>query len=125
MVRKRQGTAADAAPAKAPAQSPIRCGRLSQDPAAKTITCDGIPIDLAPMEYTLLSVFMKHSGEVLPRSFLLKQVWDTDYMGDTRMLDVHIRWLRRKIEDDPSKPTYLRTVRGVGYRFAPPPSSEA
>jgi DNA-binding response OmpR family regulator len=64
-------------------------------------------------------MFMRHCGEVLPRSFLVREIWNTNYMGDTRFLDVHIRWLRQKIEDDPSAPTCLRTVRGVGYRFTP------
>jgi DNA-binding response OmpR family regulator len=82
---------------------------------------DGEPLGLAPKEYQLLATFMKHSGEVLPRSFLIREIWNTDYLGDTRMLDVHIRWLRQKIEDNPSAPAYLRTVRGVGYRFEPPP----
>jgi DNA-binding response OmpR family regulator len=82
---------------------------------------DGAMLELAPKEFDLLAMFMRHSGEVLPRSFLVREIWETDYLGDTRMLDVHIRWLRRKIEDEPSEPTYLRTVRGVGYRFEAPP----
>ncbi len=60
---------------------------------------------------------MNNGGEVVSRRRLMKDVWDTDYLGDTRTLDVHIRWLREKIEDHPSEPTLLRTVRGVGYRF--------
>ncbi|MBM4466296.1 MAG: response regulator transcription factor [Chloroflexi bacterium] len=72
---------------------------------------------LTPKEFELLKVFMRSPGRVLSRKFLMKKVWKTDYMGDTRTLDVHIRWLREKIEENPSSPTYLRTVRGVGYRF--------
>jgi len=72
---------------------------------------------LTPKEFELLKVFMRSPGRVLSRKFLMKKVWKTDYMGDTRTLDVHIRWLREKIEDNPSSPVYLRTVRGVGYRF--------
>jgi len=72
---------------------------------------------LTPKECKLLELFMSNEGKVLTRKFLMKKVWETDYMGDTRTLDVHIRWLREKIEDDPSNPLYLRTVRGVGYRF--------
>jgi two-component system phosphate regulon response regulator PhoB len=60
---------------------------------------------------------MQRPGEILPRKFLMQQVWDTSYMGDTRTLDVHIRWLRERIEFDPSNPEYLVTVRGKGYRF--------
>jgi len=72
---------------------------------------------LTPKEFELLKVFMCSPGRVLSRKFLMKKVWKTDYMGDTRTLDVHIRWVREKIEEKPSSPIYLRTVRGVGYRF--------
>ncbi len=72
---------------------------------------------LTPKEFELLRVFMCSPGRVLSRKFLMKKVWKTDYMGDTRTLDVHIRWVREKIEEKPSSPIYLRTVRGVGYRF--------
>jgi DNA-binding response OmpR family regulator len=75
---------------------------------------------LTPKQGRLLEVLMRHPGQVLTRAFLMKQVWDTDYLGDTRTLDVHIRWVRKAIEEDPGSPTYLRTVRGVGYRFGPP-----
>jgi len=95
---------------------------LTLDQDQQIITRDGEPLRLTLKEYRLLSTFMTHSGEVLPRKFLIKEIWETDYMGDTRMLDVHIRWIRQKIEDDPSSPVYLRTVRGVGYRFEAPPT---
>lgn len=103
-----------------PGPGRLQCGRLSLMIREGDIYRDGELLTLAPKEFELLSTFMRHSGEVLPRSFLIHEIWDTDYLGDTRMLDVHIRWLRRKIEDDPSSPTYLRTVRGVGYRFEAP-----
>ena len=60
---------------------------------------------------------MEHHGEVVERENLFKQVWETDYTGDTRTLDVHISWLRRAIELDPLKPKFLKTIRGVGYRL--------
>ncbi len=72
---------------------------------------------LNPKEFELLKMFMRSPGRVLSRKFLMKKVWKTDYMGDTRTLDVHIHWLREKIEENPRIPTYLHTVRGVGYRF--------
>ncbi len=75
---------------------------------------------LTPMKMRLIEVFMRHPDKILSRRFLIKEVWDTDYVGDTRTLDVHIRWLRQIIEDDPSHPVCLKTVRGVGYRFNPP-----
>lgn len=77
-------------------------------------------VRLTPKECALLQAFMNNGGKVLTRKFLMKKVWDTDWMEDTRTLDVHVRWLREKIEDNPSKPVYLRTVRGVGYRFEVP-----
>jgi DNA-binding response OmpR family regulator len=60
---------------------------------------------------------MKHPGEVLERESLFKQVWNTQYTEDTRTLDVHISWLRKALEENPRKPKYLKTVRGVGYRL--------
>jgi len=78
---------------------------------------------LTPKEHRLLEVFMRNPGKVLSRKFLMKNVWDTDFLGDTRTLDVHVRWIREKIEENPSSPVYLRTVRGVGYRFEVPETS--
>lgn len=75
---------------------------------------------LTPRQACLLELFMRHPGEILTRAYLMKQVWDTDYIGDTRTLDVHIHWLRKAIEDDHKSPVYLRTIRRVGYRFAAP-----
>ena len=72
---------------------------------------------LTPRQAKLLEAFMRQPDETLSRRFLMKHVWNTDYLGDTRTLDVHIRWVREAIEDNPSKPKYLRTVRRVGYRF--------
>jgi DNA-binding response OmpR family regulator len=72
---------------------------------------------LTPKQGRLLEVLMRHPDQVLTRAFLMRQVWDTDYLGDTRTLDVHVHWLRKAIEKEPSSPVYLRTVRGIGYRF--------
>ncbi len=71
-------------------------------------------------EFELLSLLMSRPGEVVTRATLFDEVWGTDWLGDTRTLDVHIRWLREKIEADPGDPRYIQTVRGVGYRFATP-----
>jgi DNA-binding response OmpR family regulator len=81
---------------------------------------DGAPQKLTPKQAALLETLMTHPGKVLTRSYLMKKVWHTDYMGDTRTLDVHIRWVREKIEPDPSNPIYVITKRGIGYRFARP-----
>lgn len=74
---------------------------------------------LSPKEFRLLETFLRYPARVLSRRFLMREVWDTDFIDDTRTLDVHIHWVRRKIEPDPSRPHYLRTVRGVGYHFIP------
>jgi len=74
-------------------------------------------IQLTPKECQLLATFMRHACQVLSHKFLMKEVWDTDYVGDTRTLQVHVSWLRSKIEENPRRPNRLRTVRGVGYRF--------
>jgi len=71
-------------------------------------------------EFELLSLLMSKAGQVVSRPVLFDTVWGTDWLGDTRTLDVHIRWLREKIEEKPSKPRYIKTVRGVGYRFLSP-----
>lgn len=72
---------------------------------------------LTPKEFKLLYLLISHQGDVLSRQTIMETVWETTYMGDTRTLDVHIRWLREKIEGNPSRPKRLLTVRGVGYRF--------
>jgi DNA-binding response OmpR family regulator len=79
---------------------------------------------LTPKQARLLELFMRHSGEVLTREFLMKQVWDTDFVDDTRTLDVHVHWVREAIEEDTSSPQYLHTIRGVGYRFRVPPTAD-
>jgi DNA-binding response OmpR family regulator len=77
------------------------------------------PQALSPKLFSLLKRLMQAQGEAVPRTELMAAVWNTEFMDDTRTLDVHIRWLRQIIEPDSSQPTYLKTVRGVGYRIAP------
>lgn len=74
-------------------------------------------LNLTPKEFDLLAELIRHKGAVLTRDLLLQRVWGFDFGGDTRTVDVHIRWLREKIEDDPANPTRIETVRGIGYRF--------
>lgn len=95
----------------------IQAGELALSLGKRCVIRGNRELKLNPKEFELLKVFMRSPGRVLSRKFLIKKVWKTDYMGDTRTLDVHIRWVREKIEKDPSSPLYLRTVRGVGYRF--------
>lgn len=86
-------------------------------PGECRVTRAGIDIRLSPKEYKLLELFMQHPKRVWSREQLIEQVWGVDYIGDSKTVDVHIRWLREKIEDDPSTPEKLVTVRGFGYRF--------
>ena len=90
---------------------------LALDLDSRTLIMNGTVRKLTPKECQLLALFMRHYGQVLTRKFLMKEVWETEYMGDTRTLDVHICWVRKKIEEDPYRPQKLCTIRGVGYRF--------
>ena len=81
------------------------------------VTRDGEPVNLSPKEYRLLELFMRHPRRVWSRDKLLEQIWGYDYIGDSKTVDVHIRWLREKLETNPSEPQHLLTVRGFGYRF--------
>ena len=83
----------------------------------REVTLDGIPLQLKPKEYELLLFFAEHKGQMLSREFILERVWGWDFIGDSRTVDVHIRWLRQKIEKDSANPVRIVTVRGGGYRF--------
>ena len=100
-------------------RSPLEIGALRLDPASRTVTKDGDPIELAAREFDLLRLLMANAGEVVRRERIMDEVWDPHWFGPTKTLDVHISWLRKKIEDDPSHPTYIITIRGVGFRFRP------
>lgn len=101
----------------------LRAGSLAVDPDTRTLRKGETSSHLRPKEAALLIFFIENSGRVLSRQEIIKEVWETDYIGDTRTLSVHVRWLRIKIEDDPSAPRFLRTVRGIGYRFEVPDSA--
>jgi two-component system response regulator RegX3 len=100
--------------------APIEIGTLMIDPGSREVSRNGEPIELAAKEFDLLHFLMSHSGDVVTREEIMDEVWDTHWFGPTKTLDVHVSWLRRKIEDDPSTPRYITTVRGVGFRFAGP-----
>lgn len=106
-------------------QMSVSAGPLTLDLEKHTLVKGIAVTPLRPKEEALLALFMRNPGRVLKRQELMRQVWETDYIGDTRTLSVHICWLRTKIEDDPRSPQYLRTVRGVGYRFQVPASNGA
>ena len=95
----------------------IVAGDIVLDMNAHIVTRRGEPVSLRQKEYEILMLLMTNIGTVITRERLFDEVWGTDWLGDTRTLDVHMSWLRSKLEDDPSRPVYLQTVRGVGYRF--------
>jgi DNA-binding response OmpR family regulator len=101
----------------------IVAGELQINTRQHTVILGEKLISLKPKEFDLLAFLARHSGQVLTRETLLERVWDYDYSGGTRTVDVHIRWLREKIETDPSKPRYIHTIFGVGYKFDPEPST--
>jgi DNA-binding response OmpR family regulator len=92
-------------------------GNLAIDQTRREATLAGQVIPLKPQEYDLLVFFAEHKGQMLSREFILERVWGWDYIGDSRTVDVHVRWLRQKVESDPSNPSRIITVRGGGYRF--------
>lgn len=93
------------------------CGAFAMHPGRRVLLLDGQEKALTPKQAALIEIFFRNPGVTLAREALMQQVWHTNYMGDTRTLDVHIRWIRRAIEPDPGRPRYLKTVRGVGYRL--------
>ncbi len=95
----------------------LEASDLTLDLIARRATHAGVELALTPKEFSLLAELMRHRGAVLTRDLLLNRVWGYDYHGDTRTVDVHVRWLREKIETDPSHPLRIQTVRGIGYRF--------
>jgi DNA-binding response OmpR family regulator len=106
------------------AAEPVRIGAVQLDPAARIARLDGAELDLSRKEFDLLAELMRHAGHVVKREDLMSEVWDTNWFGSTKTLDVHVGWLRRKLGDDPVDPTYIETVRGVGFRFAAPGAEE-
>ena len=93
-------------------------GVFTIDLSRHQLTKNGVPIALSLREFDLYYELMKKPGRVLTREMLLERVWKTEFFGDTRTVDVHVRYLRQKIEDEPDNPQYILTVRGVGYCFA-------
>jgi len=95
----------------------LRAGNLVLNVERRCVTRGNRSHKLTPKEFELLKLFMLRAGQVVSRKTLMQDIWDTDYLGDTRTLDVHMRWLREKIEDNPNIPKLLVTVRGEGYRL--------
>jgi two-component system response regulator RegX3 len=103
-----------------PSEKPIEVTGVELDPGARIARMNGRELELSRKEFDLLAALMRRAGQVVKREDLMSEVWDTNWFGSTKTLDVHVGWLRRKLGDDPADPTYIETVRGVGFRFAAP-----
>lgn len=95
----------------------LHVGPIRLYPERNLVFCQDRESKLTPRLTSLLRLFLEHPEEALEREFLFREVWNTEYTVDTRTLDVHISWLRQAIEEDPRKPCYLKTIRGLGYRL--------
>jgi two-component system response regulator RegX3 len=95
----------------------LRGGPVELDVGRHEAWVRGEPVALPPKEFELLEAFLRRRGRLLTREFLIDEVWGSDYFGDTKTLDVHVKRIRRKIEEDPHEPAHLVTVRGLGYKF--------
>jgi two-component system response regulator RegX3 len=120
----RRATDTPAAPAPSGQVAPLHIGALKLDPSRRSATLDGDELDLTRKEFELLELLMREAGSVITRERLIDEVWDVNWFGSTKTLDVHVSGLRRKLGDDPSSPRYLHTVRGVGFRFSGPEEME-
>jgi two-component system response regulator RegX3 len=100
-----------------PVDATLRAGGIEMDVERHVVTVDGEPVKLPLKEFELLEVLMRNAGRVLTRGQLIDRVWGSDYVGDTKTLDVHVKRLRSKIEPEPAEPTVLVTVRGLGYKL--------
>ncbi|MCG7422972.1 response regulator transcription factor [Micrococcus porci] len=97
--------------------STVSAGPVRMDVERHVVAVDGEPVNLPLKEFELLEMLLRNAGRVLTRGQLIDRVWGSDYVGDTKTLDVHVKRLRAKIEPDPSSPRHLVTVRGLGYKF--------
>jgi two-component system, OmpR family, response regulator RegX3 len=122
-VLRRAGEA-PAPPSKDTGDAALQVGDLRLDPSRRSASLDGAELDLTRKEFELLELLMREAGSVITRERLIDEVWDVNWFGSTKTLDVHVSGLRRKLGDDPSSPRYLHTVRGVGFRFSGPEELE-
>jgi DNA-binding response OmpR family regulator len=114
-ILRRTGAAGEAAEPE-----PVTVGELELDPGARRVRLRGEELQLSRKEFDLLAELVAHAGRVVTREDLMARVWDENWFGSTKTLDVHIRWLRQKLDDAPDAPRYVHTVRGVGFRFTAP-----
>jgi DNA-binding response OmpR family regulator len=115
---RRNAAVAPARPTPVAPRAPIQLRSLEIDLDARAVHRGVQTVRMKPREFDLLAFLAQNRGRVFSRQQLLQHVWGADFVGDPRTVDVHVRWLRQKVEDDPSKPRVLETVRGVGYRLA-------
>jgi two-component system response regulator RegX3 len=108
------------APEEAPPPGPVTVGELEVDIASRRAHLGSDELQLSRKEFDLLAELIRHAGRVVTREQLMDRVWDENWFGSTKTLDVHVRWLRQKLGDDPADPRYVHTVRGVGFRFTAP-----
>jgi two-component system, OmpR family, response regulator RegX3 len=99
-------------------ETPVEANGVRVDRVRHEVRVDGESVELPPKEFDLLAYLVESAGRVLTRGQLIDEIWGSDYVGDTKTLDVHIRRLRTRVESDPKEPVRIQTVRGVGYRFA-------
>jgi DNA-binding response OmpR family regulator len=110
-----------AAPATAPeGDGPIEVDDVRLDPATRTVSRAGAPVDVTRKEFDLLRLLMGSAGAVVTRERLIDEVWDVNWFGSTKTLDVHVSGLRKKLGDDSAAPRYIHTVRGIGFMFGAP-----
>ncbi|GCE47893.1 two-component system alkaline phosphatase synthesis response regulator PhoP [Thermosporothrix hazakensis] len=114
---QQQQSAPEQVEARRPSSRELVAGPLRIDLAGRRVNCRGQEMELQPKQFELLAYLVRNRGTVLTRDQLLHNVWGYDYAGDTRTVDVHVRWLREKLEEDPANPKLIQTVRGVGYVF--------
>lgn len=108
-----------------PSTETIVVGDVSLDPEEHVVTIAGEIVPMPLKEFDVLRLLLTNAGRVLTREMLIDRVWGSDYVGDTKTLDVHIKRLRSKLEDDPSTPTRIITIRGLGYKFERPKRTES
>jgi two-component system response regulator RegX3 len=101
----------------------LQVGDVALDPDEHNVVIRGDVHKLPLKEFELLHILLANAGRVLPRDVLIDRVWGSDYVGDTKTLDVHIKRLRTKVEDDPAQPTRIVTIRGLGYKYEKPRSA--
>ncbi|HEX4867412.1 MAG TPA: response regulator transcription factor [Acidimicrobiales bacterium] len=117
VLRRRSTDGADASTQSGEA---ITVGDVSLDPDRHEVVIRGEPVQLPLKEFELLELLLANAGRVLPRDTLIDRVWGSDYVGDTKTLDVHVKRLRAKVEADPAHPTRIVTIRGLGYKYETP-----